>query len=125
MTFCYINKSEPCSVIIRESIGSSCSRWEQIQRPTSRQHERVGDLRALSPKWESPSNPSLWVPWSPAEEGQKECKSQKGSRTPRKQDLLNPARPTHIQTHRLRHAQDPHRSAPDRVLEMRTDVISN
>lgn len=41
MTFCYINKSEPCSVTTRKSIASSCSKWEQIQRPTSRQYERV------------------------------------------------------------------------------------
>ena len=33
MTFCYTNRSVPCSAIIREA--PSCSRWEQIQRPTA------------------------------------------------------------------------------------------
>ena len=32
MTFCYIHRSLPNSAIIIEA--SSCSRWEQIQRPT-------------------------------------------------------------------------------------------
>ena len=36
MTFCCTHRSAPCSAIIREA--SSCSRWEQTQRPRGRQN---------------------------------------------------------------------------------------
>jgi hypothetical protein len=48
MIFCYTQRSVPCSAIIQEAF--SCSRWEQIQKPTAR-HYAEKDLGTHSSKW--------------------------------------------------------------------------
>jgi hypothetical protein len=82
-------------VIIREA--SSGSRWEQMKRPTARNHaERVCN-------WMSPSNLSPRSSWTSPKEGQKDCKSQKGWRTQENRQIgpLNPMSKVHMSSHGL------------------------
>jgi hypothetical protein len=55
MTFCYAHRSVPRSAVISDT--SSCSRWEQIQRPTARQHAESERPGTLSPKRDVPQDP--------------------------------------------------------------------
>ena len=46
MKFCYTHRSVPYSAIIRET--SSCSRWEQIQRPIARHYAESETLEHIA-----------------------------------------------------------------------------
>ena len=52
MIFCYPHRSMPYSVIIRKA--PSCSKWEQIQEPTTKHYTEIESLEhtALS-KWDA------------------------------------------------------------------------
>ena len=90
MTFCWTDRSLSCSPMIREA--SSCSRWEQTQRPTARRYTaRVREVSIKSlPLW---AQRTLWKRrW-------KEFKSQWGVGTTKKHSLLS-IEPMHIYTQR-------------------------
>lgn len=84
MTFCYTQRSLPCSAIIKKA--SSCRTQEQIQRPTDRQHsesERHWNTQAYIVCAHNilplRAQETLW------KRKQKECKSQSRQKTPGKQ----------------------------------------
>lgn len=80
MTFCYTRRAAYCSAIIREA--SSCSGWEQTQRPTARQNarsERPQNIQSIQ-----------YLPSRNPEEEEVERESQKIEDT-KKKGLLNTA----------------------------------
>lgn len=81
MIFCYTHRQVPYSPIIREP--SSCSRWEQILRPTPHNTHRetlyyTVSIQSLCSE--------LWGPHRKRDG--KKCKSQRGWRTPGEQGPL-------------------------------------
>lgn len=89
LTLCCTHRSVFCTAIIRE--GSSCSRWEEIQRSTARHMQRAEVLENSALKgclhYIHTSTPA--VQGILQKRRKKECMSQKGWRPPRKQGSLN------------------------------------
>ena len=85
---CYICRSVPCSVIIREA--SSCNKWEQIHRLTSRHY-----AENEKPWFSQPhmgylhENPPFRDQRTLHRKRQIEYKSHRGWRAPREQDSLS------------------------------------
>lgn len=99
MAFCYTHRSVPCSVIIRKLPIAADG-----NKPTAKHYA------TLSTKWEVyiKSLPPFRAQGALRKRRQKECKSQKKWRTPRKQGHLNMSK-AHMNSERLRqHVQGLH-----------------
>lgn len=124
MTFCYTYRSVSCSAIIREA--SSCSRWEQIQRSTT------GLCSESERPWNTQSKWIVSIKFFPSvfmelwKSRGKDCKSQWGWKTPRRQSLLDTTGLMHIWTHRVcERIPSMHKSKSDGLSALRRDKDPN
>ena len=107
MAFCYTQRSVPCSAIIRKQPLAADG-----NTPTARHRA------AFSPKWEVCIKSPFRAQETLRKKRQKDCKSQRGWRTPRKQGHLNMSK-AHMNSARLR----PHVQGLHQVICMHTYII--